>query len=151
MNPIFKRKTPEKFQFPIEVKPNFLRGYPDCQMWTFEIEEERCSLYDEAGMQVFSDQLIFCSSLSPLWLGKYGSLSQFFLIWNLSLQMEQQETLLRIYFKWFQKKTNFTIWSRSAKKPLVPTPGAQKNVVLGYWDDAKIRMKNVDHSIFDQQ
>ena len=58
MNPIFDRKTPEKFQFPIEVKPNFLRGYPDCQMWTFEIEEERCSLYDEAGMQVFSNQLI---------------------------------------------------------------------------------------------
>merc|ERR1719341_1560666 len=25
-------------------------GYPDCQMWTFEEEEERCSLYDDAGM-----------------------------------------------------------------------------------------------------
>merc|ERR1711936_538628 len=39
----------------------------------------------------------------------------------------------------------------SAKKPLVPTPVAQKNVDLGYWDDAKIRIKNVDHSIFDQK
>ena len=28
------------------------RAYPDCKLWTFENEQERCSLYNDAEMRV---------------------------------------------------------------------------------------------------
>ena len=38
----------------ITSSPNIWRGTPGCQMWTFETERNRCQLWDDAGMQVFS-------------------------------------------------------------------------------------------------
>ena len=100
----------------ITISPNIWRGTPGCQMWTFETERNRCQLWDDAGMQVFSSihhlRFFFCVL--------------FYLPQKVRHLCDQIESMKRMFCKyWIPFYTQIIF---SATKSLVLTLEAQRNV-----------------------